>query len=139
MNYLLLTALMTSLNGIMILPSSLPGHVLVREPMMRLVRSAEISLHCGKGANIEACTTFVGQRLECACSHAESGWRMETRAHFIPVMFVTGARWAGHEREHVHDIRVRFEARLQALDLRRFETLEKGKYGVTPRIFASRG
>jgi len=125
MNYLLLIALSTFLNGTMILPSPAPDRVVVRDPMMRLVRPAEISLHCGKGANIEACTAFVGQRLECACSQSESGWRMESRVHFIPVMFVTGARWAGHEREHVDDIRVRVEAHLQALDLRRFVTSEE--------------
>jgi len=82
------------MNGIMILPSSPPNHVLVRQPMMRLVRSAEIPLHCGKGANSEACTAFVGQR------------------------------------DHVDDIRVRGEAHLQALDLRRLETLEECQAGA---------
>jgi len=125
MNYLLLIALSTSLNGIMILPSPRPGRVVVRDPMIRLVRPTEISIHCGKGANVEACTAFVGQRLECACRQGEAGWRLEARAQFIPVMFLTGARWAGHEHEHVADIRVRVEAHLRALDLLRFETLEE--------------
>ena len=111
MNCLLLIALSSSLNGIMILPS-LASHdrVVVHDPMIRLVRPPEITFHCGKGANVEACTAFVGQRLDCACHQTETGWRLETRAHFIPVMFLTGARWAGHENDHVDDIRTRVES-----------------------------
>jgi len=122
MNALLLVTLTASLNGTIILPSPSGNHVLAREPMVRLVRRAEIPQRCGKGANVEACTAFVGQRLECACAITDGAWSIQSRAQFIPVMYVAGPVWVSHEREHVRDVRERVESHLLTLSLARFAT-----------------
>ena len=124
MNYLLLIVLAASLTDNIILPSPASDHVLAREPMVRLVRRTEIPLHCGKGANVEACTAFVGQRLDCACAIRDGAWSIQSRAQFIPVMYVTGPVWVSHEQAHVRDVRERVESHLLTLSLARFVTQE---------------
>lgn len=120
MSCLMLIALIASMN-----PYQDTDGVRVREPMVRLVRPVELPLHCGNGANIQACTTFVAQRLECECSSTEGGWRIDAHAQFIPVMFVTGPVWVRHENDHVADVRGRVESHLQNLAMRRFEAFDE--------------
>lgn len=125
MNSFLLIALAAALEGIMILPAPAPNHhLLVREPMVRLVRRPEIPKYCGKGANVEACTAFVGQRLECECAPADGDWSIRARAQVIPAMYVAGPVWVSHEREHVRDVRDRVESYLHTLALSRFDSQE---------------
>jgi len=141
MNHFLLIALAASLNASIVLPehpvlperpSRASGEVVVYKPLMRLVRPFQLPRHCGDGPRIKACTAFVGERLDCDCVLSDGGWKIDARAQFLPVMFVTGPTWVGHEQAHVDDIRGRVESHLQTITLSRFERPEEC------RVFADR-
>ncbi|MFA6957158.1 MAG: hypothetical protein WC538_14915 [Thermoanaerobaculia bacterium] len=97
--------------------------VSVRQPLMKLVARAEIEETCGvRGA--AACTAFVGQRLDCTCERANSGWRLRAHAQLIPFIVVSDATWVTHEREHITDVREALTAHLATLGMRTFDSRE---------------
>jgi hypothetical protein len=98
--------------------------VLVRDPILRFVRAADLPKNCGTSVRIEACTAFAGQRLACDCEPRGEAWRIVARAQFIPVMYILGAKHVVHEREHVQDIRDAVERHVRSLSAVVFESEE---------------
>lgn len=88
--------------------------------MIRMVRRADLPQACFTAENVEACTAFVGQVLTCDCLAAEAGWRLEARAQFIPVMYLTGGTHVRHEQEHINDVRQSLSGYLAAIEEMRF-------------------
>lgn len=100
------------------------GAVSVRQPLTRLVRRVEIEEACGV-RGVAACTGFVGQRMDCACEETRAGWQMRVRAQFIPVMFLSDATWAAHEREHIADVRESLTSYVFLLEELRFASAQE--------------
>ncbi len=95
--------------------------VYVREPMVLLVRRADLPKVCGIDG-VAACTSFVGQRLDCSCEKSGQAWRIRAHAQFIPVMHLPDAVWIAHERDHIADIRQAVESHLLLLGMRHFDS-----------------
>jgi len=95
--------------------------VSVRQPLMRLVRRAQVEETCGL-RGVAACTAFVGQRLECACDRSAQGWTVRASAQFIPLIVLSDATWASHEYEHIADVRDSLTSHLLVLESRTFES-----------------
>jgi len=100
------------------------GHVLVREPIVVLVRRFDLAEKCGTTKKIEACTAFVGQRLSCRCEPSGDGWKLAASAQFIPVMYLLGPAHVLHERDHIDDVERSLRAYLGDLQALRFDSAE---------------
>lgn len=98
--------------------------VAVHEPIVEFVRHADLQHACGSDTRVEACTAFVGQRLDCTCVPAGDEWKMVAHAQFIPVMYIDGPEHVSHERDHIEDIRLALEKYLGSLRILRFESAE---------------
>lgn len=121
---LITLVLLTVSSGSILRAQDVELEVLVRDPIVRFVRAADLPRQCGTGAKIEACTAFAGQRLACDCEQTGDRWRLGARAQFIPVMYILGAKHVVHEREHVSDIRAAVEDHVRLLNALEFESAE---------------
>jgi len=109
----------------LVLPPSASDDVLVRAPLVRLVRRAEIATTCGPAGSAYACTAFVGRRLDSGCALFSRGWTMFVRVQLIPVIDVDGAVWQRHELDHVADVRHRIRLFVSTLSATPFPSLEE--------------
>lgn len=122
---LITLVLLTISSGFILRAQDVEPEVLVRDPIVRFVRAADLPKNCGTGVRIEACTAFAGQRLICDCEQRGEEWRMVARAQFIPVMYILGAKHVVHEREHVDDIRSAVEEHVRSLSAVVFKSAER--------------
>ncbi|MHB0970752.1 MAG: hypothetical protein ACYC7A_03370 [Thermoanaerobaculia bacterium] len=121
----LITLVLLIVSSESILRAQEEPEVLVRDPIIRFVRAADLPKNCGTGVRIEACTAFAGQRLTCDCEQRGEEWRIVARAQLIPVMYIVGAKHVVHEREHVDDIRSAVEQHVRSLSAVVFESAER--------------
>ncbi|HUO84772.1 MAG TPA: hypothetical protein VM534_06615, partial [Thermoanaerobaculia bacterium] len=107
-----------------LLPAALQADpaVFVARPMVMMVRKADLGRACSTAVKVEACTAFAGQVLTCNCERVGEAWRIEARAQFIPVMYVTGAERVAHEKEHIGDVQAALSGYLARLEAARFES-----------------
>ena len=124
------------------------GFVIVAQPLIRYVPTQQhLREWCGAPGEFEACTRFIGFRLESSCAPAGDQWTLEATAVFRPWIFVRGATHLAHEHEHIRDVE-RFTAEhvagLRALAFaeadhcRQRSILEAARFGETMKVFARR-
>ena len=124
------------------------GFVIVSQPLIRYVPTQQhLREWCGAPGEFEACTRFIGFRLEASCAPAGDHWVLEATAAFRPWIFVRGAAHLAHEHEHIRDVE-RFTAEhvagLRALlfadpdHCRQRSIHEAARFGETMRVFARR-
>ena len=124
MNRHLFAALLLVLFADIVQAGDSPGVVSVRQPLTRLVRRVEVEETCGV-RGVAACTGFVGQRIDCDCEESDSGWSLRAHAQFIPVIILSDATWASHEREHIADVREALEAHVYLLRKLHFGSVQE--------------
>lgn len=140
---------------ILLLPSAVRGYepdanefVVVAQPLIRFVPTQQhLREWCGAPGDYEACTRFIGFRLEATCAPAGGRWTIAAAATFRPWIFVRGAEHLMHEHEHIRDVE-RFTAQhvagLEALsfpsadECRQRSIQETSRFGEAMREFARR-
>jgi hypothetical protein len=124
------------------------GFVIVAQPLIRYVPTQQhLRDWCGAPGEFEACTRFIGFRLEASCTPAGRQWIMEATATFRPWIFVRGSAHLAHEHEHIRDVE-RFTAEhvaglrglmfADADHCRQRSIHEAAQFGEAMRVFARR-
>jgi len=124
------------------------GFVIVAQPLIRYVPTQQhLREWCGAPGEFEACTRFIGFRLEASCGPAGDQWILDATATFRPWIFVKGSAHLAHEHEHIRDVE-RFTAEhvagLRALlfadadHCRQRSIHEAARFGETMKAFARR-
>lgn len=81
-----------------------------------VVNEARLHKVCAVEGKLDACTTFVGYRLEATCSNDRAGWRISASARFMPRMFLLKGGGMMHEYNHIEDVRQSVERYLAELE-----------------------
>jgi len=85
--------------------------VSIATPLVTLAPSdARLHEWCAAEGKFDACTRFVGFRLDAGCSYDGRAWRMAASATFRPYIVLRNMHSLPHEYLHIGDIRQAVEA-----------------------------
>ena len=101
-------------------PSPVPQVRIIETPP-RLVLAVTFKQMCGDRA-IDACTKFIGYRLDTRCVSGDGFWNMTGNAEFIPLILLKNPDRYRHERSHIDDVRRETERYLLDLERKTFST-----------------
>ena len=93
-------------------------------PRKRLIPRDELRIYCRTDREIEGCTEFLAEVLQCDCRRVDAGWLMAAHAYLVPYMYLTGPRLEQHEQLHFDDLRQQIGSYLADLTARRFNDRE---------------
>jgi hypothetical protein len=120
--------------------------VTIEKPIVSIAASsAHLREFCGAEGNYDACTRFVGFRLEAVCFSSGDVWRAGGTATFRPFITLRNLDSTTHELLHVEDMRRSVELLLVELTETRFESepacntrvaSETGAFGRSMQRFA---
>ena len=81
------------------------GTVVVETAVLRLVPTLDqLRKSCAVDGNYDACTNFIGFRLDAKCARDGESWRMSATAAFRPWIVLQNIRNLPHEQEHIGDV-----------------------------------
>ena len=79
--------------------------VVVEAAVLRLVPTLDqLRKSCVVEGNYDACTNFIGYRLNAQCARAGESWRLRATAAFRPWIVLQNIRHLPHEQEHIGDV-----------------------------------
>jgi hypothetical protein len=83
-----------------------------------------LSKICNSNVYIDACTAFR-EVFSCSCKQMLQQWRLDVSVRVTPSMFLWKLESAGHENDHIGDIRVAVLQYVNDLDERRYPSFEE--------------
>ena len=93
----------------------------VEAPLIKVVNSrVDLRELCRLEGHYDACTAFVGFRLEASCALEGDAWKVSASARFRPWIFLDNISRLSHEHEHIADVRQSLESHLAMLEGMRF-------------------
>ena len=119
--------------------------VTVNELKPRLLLPEVFRTRCGEKA-IDACTRFIGYKLQARCVSYDGLWNMTGTAEFTPMILMVNTTRYRHELQHVADVKGLAERYLLDLENRSFTTrssceeeaaLEKSQFKQRMQDFAA--
>ena len=79
--------------------------VVVEDPEVRMVSNAgSLRTWCRVEGDYDACTFFVGSRLEGGCESMGQAWHLRPRVSFRPWIVLKNLRSLAHEHQHIREI-----------------------------------
>jgi hypothetical protein len=86
----------------------------------RLIPRNELAIYCRSDRDIDGCTEFLAEVLQCDCQRGGADWLMAAHASLVPYMYLTRPRVEDHEQLHFDDLREQIGAYLAELTARHF-------------------
>ncbi|HVS32172.1 MAG TPA: hypothetical protein VMS98_12045 [Thermoanaerobaculia bacterium] len=121
--------------------------VVVEAAVVRLAPTIDhLKQTCLVDGDYDACTNFIGFRLQASCAAADRGWRLRASATFRPWIVLHNLRQLPHEQEHINDVRGSVERLITAIETAEFATEdacrqraleERNAFGSRMRSFAA--
>jgi hypothetical protein len=120
--------------------------VTIEAPIIRVVPTIKhLYEWCGAAGPFDACTHFIGFRLEAACGQQGGGWSMRAVATFRPWILLKNLSSLSHEHDHIDDVEQSVAAYVASLQAMTFDQAgdcqaavirEKSAFGSRLREFA---